>query len=79
MSDSLKDRIIMRRKFAEHYQDRKLFNEILGVLEDIEAAEDPSPLQLDREAGEEPSDAFTRITGIKLMNWQVDRLNEGEW
>lgn len=77
MSDSLSTRIIARRKFVQSYQDRKLFNEMLEVLEEVEGAR---PGFFVRTAeGESTADAFVRHTGIKLMNWQRDRLNEGEW
>lgn len=80
MAEPLTTRIQRRLKFVVSKRDRALLMEARDVLEGLEddppddSEEDPG-LRLRKNPGESAAEAFTRITGIKMMPWQSKRLN----
>ena len=66
--------MVARRKFVEDWQDRKLIEEMIGVLDGM--GEEVPDFFVRCEGGETVAEAFTRLTGVKLMPWQKRALNE---
>jgi hypothetical protein len=84
MSDSLVQRITYRLKHVAGVDRRLLMEarEALSGLEGVpvarEASEPVSGFVIPMEAGENRSEAFVRVTGVKLMPWQRKWLNRAE-
>lgn len=83
MSDSLIDRIGFRIKFVDNMQDRRLLLEARDALSVAVPAvsapvAEPGGFRIPQEASESRSEAFVRVTGVKLLPWQRKWLNEAD-